>query len=415
MDTDTEGKSALASQNINTGTDEFTTLLDTIHTVNKVEPVKTTDVSSITEIMNEFATVNPPPIPGWEDILLETTRNFLSLPPDADKGDIALAAGPISEATSQSEAIIEERITSEAYRTILDEIVHLSWVNFFQVIQTYFITPLQRMLTQFSSTSLFVPIELKKDLSESHVIQDVTPILDNDTSLLILKGDDLKKPTFSLARSKIAYFLKQMSAILAYKNKIRPIVVPGRDITLVYIQRTLLYGPLATLINPSEIPLGTEIKSPVKSIGDPSIKYLLEIVALTLNKYKRERLSFNDQEIKELIAVRNEKERVSVQENFKKLTDEERAIEYMNKKLGLGKWAVGGTKLIYAYDKDYYDLEREKRLAAGIIDFPGSGDGEMLPPDGRAVDENGFRIYSDAEMERDGGYDHNQHGDDDYE
>jgi hypothetical protein len=39
----------------------------------------------------------------------------------------------------------------------------------------------------------------------------------------------------------------------------------------------------------------------------------------------------------------------------------------------------------------------------------------MLPPDGRAVDENGFRIYSDAEMERDGGYDHNQHGDDDYE
>jgi hypothetical protein len=38
---------------------------------------------------------------------------------------------------------------------------------------------------------------------------------------------------------------------------------------------------------------------------------------------------------------------------------------------------VGGTKLIYAYDKDYYDLERQKRLAAGIIDFPGSGPDQM--------------------------------------
>jgi hypothetical protein len=415
MDTDTEGKSALASQHVNTGTEEFTTLLDTIHNVNKVAPIKTFEVSSVSEIMDEFSLINPAPIPGWKDILLETTRNFLSLPPDADRGDIALAAGPISEATSQSEAIINERITSEAYRTILDEIVQLSWVNFFQVIQTYFIVPFQRMLTQFSSASLFVPVELKKDLSETHVVQDVMPILENDTSLLILKGDDLKKPTFSLARSKINYFLKQMSAILSYKNKIRPIVVPGRETTLVYIQRTLLYGPLATLINPSEVPVGTEIKSPVKSVGDPSMKYLLEIVAITLNKFSKERLTFSDQQLKEMIAIRDEKERSNIIAEYSKLTDEERAVELMNQRLGLGKYAVGGTKLIYAYDKDYYDLERQKRLAAGIIDFPGSGSGEMLPPDGRAVDENGFRIYTDGEMERDGGYDHNQHGDDDYE
>ena len=64
------------------------------------------------------------------------------------------------------------------------------------------------------------------------------------------------------------YFLKQMSAILAFKNKIRPLVVPGRDSTLVYIQRALLYGPLATLINPSEIPDGTEMKSAVKSVQE---------------------------------------------------------------------------------------------------------------------------------------------------
>ena len=169
------------------------------------------------------------------------------------------------------------------------------------------------------------------------------------------------------------------------------------------------------MINSSEIPAGTEITSPVRSIGDPSMRFLLEIVALTLNKYGRERLSFNDQEIKELIAIRNEKERVNVVAEFNKLTDEERAVELMNKKLGIGKWAVGGTKLIYAYDKDYYDLERQKREAAGIIDFPGLGPDQMEAFEGGATDEFGFPMYSDNEFEREGGYDHNQHGDDDNE
>ena len=91
-----------------------------------------------------------------------------------------------------------------------------------------------------------------------------------------------------------------------------------------------------------------------------------------------------------MMAIRDEKERSNIIAEYSKLTDEERAIELMNQRLGLGKYAVGGTKLIYAYDKDYYDLERQKRFAAGIIEFPGS------------------------EIQEEG-YEHNQHGDDDYE
>lgn len=70
---------------------------------------------------------------------------------------------------------------------------------------------------------------------------------------------------------------------------------------------------------------------------------------------------------------------------------------------------------IYAYDKEYYDQERQKRLAAGIVDFPGLGNGEMGPPEGREMDELGFPVYNDKEFEEDGGYDHNQHADDDQE
>jgi len=415
MDTDTEGKSALASQKVDTGTEEFTKLLDTIHRVNNVEPVKIAEQNSVREIMNQFGDVTPPPLPGWGEIIQQTTDGFLTLPPDADRGDVALAAGPISEATSGSERIIQERLTDTTYQGLLEEIVKLSWMNFFQVIQTYFITPYERLLTQFTDGSLFIPIELKKALSEDHVGKDIMPILQGDLQIIKAKEGDIKKESLSLARSKLKYFVEQMSQLLNFKNKIRPIVVPGRDKSLVYIQRAMLYGPLASMINPAEIPAGTEIKSPVRSIGDPSMRFLLELLALTLNKYKREKLSFNDQQIKELIAIRNEKERVNVVAEFNKLTDEERAVELMNKKLGIGKWAVGGTKLIYAYDKDYYDLERQKREAAGIIDLPGLGPDQMEALEGRQVDEFGFPVFGDAEFEREGGYDHNQHGDDDNE
>jgi hypothetical protein len=416
MDTDTEGKAALASQNVVTDTEEFTRLLDTIHTVNNVEPVRVMELESVRDIMSELGNVEPAPIPGWSEVVQETTESFLSLPPDADKGDIAAAAGPISEATSGSETIIRDRLTDPNYQAILEEIVKLSWSNFFQVIQSYFITPYERILTQFGENSLFIPIELLKVLSQDHVSKDLDPIIAAELQIVKTKRDDIKKPTYQLARAKLRYFLDQLSALLNYKDKIRPIVVPGREVSLVYIQRALLYGPLASLINGSEMPPGAEAVSPIRSLGDPSMRFVSELVAISLAKYKRERLSYNDQEIKELIAIRNEKERVNVIAEFDKLTDEERAVELINKKLGIGKWAVGGTKLIYAYDKDYYDLERQKREAAGIIDFPGLGPDQMESFEGREVDDYGFPVFGERELEADGGYDHsgiNIHGDDD--
>lgn len=415
MDTDTEGKAALASQNVVTGTEEFTRLLDTIHTVNNVPVVKIMELESVREIMNELGDVEPAPIPGWSEVIEATTESFLSLPPDADKGDIAAAAGPISEATSGSETVIQDHLKGPNYQMVLEEIVKLSWFNFFQVIQSYFITPYERILTQFDENSLFVPVELRKALSEDHVQKDLIPILAAELEAVKANRDDIKKPSYQLARAKLKYFLEQMSAILSFKDKIRPIVVPGREMSLVYIQRAMFYGPLASLINAGEMPPGAEVVSPIRSLGDQSMRFISQLVAISLTKYKRERLSYNDQEIKELIAIRNEKERVNVIAEFDKLTDEERAVELINKKLGIGKWAVGGTKLIYAYDKDYYDLERQKREAAGIIDFPGLGPDQMDAFEGGNVDEFGFPVYGDAELEREGGYDHNQHADDDYE
>ena len=168
----------------------------------------------------------------------------------------------------------------------------------------------------------------------------------------------------------MSYCLKQWSAILPYKNIIRSTLIPGRDKALVYIQQLILYGTLSTLIDPDHIPDEAIIENPVKSSGQSSSRFIIQLLVHILTKYKKESISYNEEEIRAQIAIREEKERVFVINEFNKLTEEERQIELINKRLGLGKWAVGGTSLTYKYDADYYDLERRKREAAGIGSHP---------------------------------------------
>ena len=413
MDVDKEGKPAILSQDVKTGSAEFTTLLDTIHNVNKVKSVQVKEITSVTDIMKQFGEVQPAPIAEWSTIIQTTTAAFLKLPPDADRSDVVLAAGDISEAIGASQKIISERITVRGMKEVMENIAELSWMNFFQVIQTYFITPFQRMISHYSKDSLFIPVELVKVLSDIHVEKDLKPILQNDMFLLLQKGGAMLLPKYQFARAKLEHYIAQMSALLPYKNSIRSTVVPGRELALGYIQEAIFYGPLASLVNSAEMVEGTEIKNPIKSMGDPSIHFLLELIVLTLDKYNREKMSFSDEEIKNLIAVREEKERVKIIRDFDAMTDEEKHIELMNKRNGTGKWAVGGTSKIYKYDAEYYDEEREKRLAAGIVEFPGRD--ELDPALGREVGDDGYPVYTDAELEADGAYDFNQHGDDDME
>ena len=469
MDTDTEGKAALASQNIMTGTAEFTALLDTIHRVNHVTPpsysmgwktillemankistlevqaprneimqamtahlersapfpkdhengsdwkgilaeamnqitsqdlrVSRSDIISVVEtimIMNQFGAVQPPPLMEWQSVLSETTTRMLRLPPDAERDDIVVAMGPLSDLSVASESLVTKQCQTfrlQQALPLLKNIAGLPWVAFFQVIQSYMIVPLQRMLSGFADDALFFSYELQEELSYFHIKEDLEPILDRERKLQSQLRDELPEVTVE----KIQYLVHQLRAMLSYSSTIRPMSVPGREHTLAYLQRAILYGPLAMLLSPSS-------QDAIQSATDSSSEHLARIIAYLLAKYNKERITYNEQELKNKIAIREEKERVNIVAEFNTLSDEERAMELMNKRKGLGKWAVGGTKLIYAYDKEYYDQEREKRLQAGIMD-----DMDDMGDMGDMGDEN------DEPFEEEG-YDNNQHADDDNE
>ena len=55
---------------------------------------------------------------------------------------------------------------------------------------------------------------------------------------------------------------------------------------------------------------------------------------------------------------------------FDRMSKEEKSLELVKKKLGLGDWAVGGTKAIYKYNPEQYERDRNQRLEMGFSDFP---------------------------------------------
>jgi hypothetical protein len=407
IDVNKEGKLALESQGISAGTAEFEELLDIIHETNRVEPYRAPEIPRTDGVYVEFADMVPPPFGNWKAIMDETFAELGLLQGAIREADLVNALGQLSEVVAVAEADVKRRIPAQAHG-VLDGITDLSWDNFMQALFTYFLVPSSRILREFDATSFVVPANYK--LGDEH-IEDIKKIFTEDTRLVVKFSPDFKLAFMGLAREKLAHFVKQLEAILAFKEKMRPVLVPGRAYTLEYIQRGLFYGPLYELCNPNTVPPTLQGQAPTDSPAN-AMKLLLAFIVGSLSKYNKERLAYNDEQLRELIMVRNEKEKNEFIGYLDKMTDEERAVELTKKRLGIGRWAIGGTKLIWAYNADQYEREREERERAGIISFPGEGPNDVPTFDGRPLDAMGFAIYEGGGAD---GYDMRQRAEEDGE
>jgi len=438
IDTDIEGKAELEKNNIVINENTFYALLNKIHNLNIVPSVIRPLLTNPYRVLDTFDTSNtngfsieldPSTDPfkehsfkGWNELIKTTIAGIEGIYESSNeeknenqseevKQEAAFTILETMATTSNNYRLIVEKIVEkDKYVKILQFIIKkLSWIQFFNVLQTYFIVPFQRIISNFNAESLSVTEEIEKSLSETHVDDIQYNILDKEIKLYteFIKTFDQTVKVRSKQNpekfkndvfTQMQIFIINLSSMLDYKNKLSYTFITNKavkDNLLEDTQSIILYGALAVLFTD---PDGIVIK-------DIMIKHVLSY----LDKFNDEKLTFNSEEIKKLIEIKNEKERTYVVENFDKLGTDEKQIEKVNKLLGLGKWAVGGTKLIYAYDKDYYDLERERRLDAGIIDFPGMGiDTEFNET---PVDDLGFRELNEDED----GYDFDQHRDDDYE
>jgi hypothetical protein len=60
------------------------------------------------------------------------------------------------------------------------------------------------------------------------------------------------------------------------------------------------------------------------------------------------------------------------------MSPERKAVELLNKRLGLGDWAVGGSKAIREHNEDQYERERRERgEMVGLMEgVPAADEGE---------------------------------------
>jgi fructosamine-3-kinase len=156
--------------------------------------------------------------------------------------------------------------------------------------------------------------------------------------------------------------------------------------------------PLANLLDPNKIPV--EAAELAGLSAGKSAKSILVTVRALIQLFSKERLNYSLDLVKEKIAKADEKERDSFINDIDKMGDDDKKLELIRKNLGLGRWAIGGTKLIYSYDPDQYDKEREARLGQYA-----SGEGLPEAPVGRQADKFGIFSFKDEYTEREGGYD----------
>jgi hypothetical protein len=341
-------------------------------------------------------------------MMSRTQAELMKLPPDAKAVEVALALSEFSTFVIDLEEQFKMRIAA-AQHAIFDQIIQDGSESIIRFLQSYVIVPLKQFVSKRAANPL---IPKSWNLSWQHQM-DVESVLKEHRSYLTKFN---KVQTTPWLTAKVDTVLVQTRAILDALMSLRPLQVPGGDQTFGFFMKMCLYGPLANFVDPNTQPL-TTAEAPASQVEQHALfpaRFISDMAA----RFKVEGSHLTPEQIRELIAERNEKEKANI---IKKMNDMSRAgkdIEKIKIKLGIGEYAVGGTKAIYAYDQERYDIEREERAQAGIIDFPGQGPegtgaaigagaGDQRPVDGlgyyQTGDEGGY--IGDEELGEINGFD----------
>ncbi len=383
MDNEKEGLTALQNQQVDINRETFTSLLDASHERYSVEPYRRPELPAAFDLMRSVALIEPPPTETWKSVMEQTISAFGELPPDASRTDIQEALGPLAELGGEASDALGSRLPKTAMET-LKMIFKLSPNEIAEVLLTYLIVPLNRLITNVSAQSLkVVQPGLAEELSEQHVSDIVANILTPNVDLLTRFASEFEPGKSLLARAKLMKAVSQLSQIPPMLERINATNIPGTKRTLQYLLYGMILPPLASLMDPNEIPDDDFAQSASDAVRDNSVRLLYQIVTTALAKFRKERLSYSDKEIKERLQVRAEQEKVKIIEEIKAMSEDKKRIEMIYKKLGLEKYSIGGTKAVYQYDPERYDIERTERADAGIVDFATDGFG----PEGEPVQE----------------------------
>lgn len=385
-------RTALTSQGAIINTETFQDVLDSSHLKYQVDIPERQSLPRADSTFTKLLAISNTPFEGWGALFEACAAAVVQLGPTPTELQIAKACEPLIERVGRMEEIIQRRIGAKHFTQMM-KLTRLSPQDLGETLTTYFIVPLTRWLTGVNGTGF--PILKSYDL-EDKILEGIKKSLEPHFRPLA-GGVEL----VGLMRAKVQKLVQQYSTVKnEVCNSLRIILTPGGRQMVNYIQRAFLMGPLFSYLDPQDIPDG--VSDRVEGAG-ARIRDLYLAIAQLVDRIRDEGLNYSDEQIRILLEERREKEKMLFIKKQDKMTKEEAQIERMNKRLGLGDYAVT-LKQVRNMDEQQQEREREQRALAGIVDY-------VDPTQGRDYDMLGFNF--DAEYEAEGGYDNAQWGDDD--
>ena len=390
---------ALQTQGVVITVETFEELLDASHKKFLVQPIAVKTIPLGMEMFTSLMVVTPEPFDEFKETMNQMIAEVSKLPPGADKAQMAIAYGALSEKAREFEEMIKKKLgyDKEIQRRVAEKdtkyfgfryLIGLSPQSLGELLRSYFLLPLQRAITTIDLEATLVvqkSYQLSKETSE-----DIQHNLNNHVSHIKTIKKNMADSDY--VRDKVVELVNRLSVVVPlFTKKLRANLLPAGSLGLDYIQRVIVGGIFSEFIDSNRVPTGSDATGPLRSIVDKATN-LIAIFADCLSKLKTEGLNLSGEQITVMIAERNEKEKAKIIGDLDKMSKEAKTVEMLNKKLGLGKWAVGGTKAIYAYDPEQYEREKQEREAAGIFD---GGNGQPIqPPTG---DEEGVDVEQTKE------------------
>ena len=386
-----QGLNAIEEQGIEVTKETFEDLLNETHRVNSFETRLLTQIPGPLDNWISLMAMDPEPAEGYKEAMAKTQSEIAKLPVDAKEVEVALALTDFSSLAGSLESKFKTRMPKSQY-SIFDEIIEGGAGSVIRFLQSYCIVPLQQFITN-QSPDLQIP--KRWQLSFQHQ-SDVMNILANHRGYLAKFNKTITTPWL---KSKIETFLAQARVIIDKLQTIRPLQIPGGSQTYGFFLKLCLFAPLGNFVDPNTLPI-TQEEAPDTQVEQQAL-FPAKFISDMTNRFKQEGFNLTPEQIRQLIAERNEIEKANIISKMNGMSRAGVDIEKIKIKLGIGEYAVGGTKAIYAYDKERYDIEREQRAQAGIIDFPGVGPDGPNPGEGgqqREVDGLGyFQTQGDEE------------------
>jgi hypothetical protein len=352
-----------------------------------------------------------PPFDGWEAIISKTqvALSELSGSLPLTKIQIATASEDLVRLIVEKEEFLKTRLNSQVYG-YLQKMITRSPRECGESVSSYLLIPFQRWINgvNISEYKILKSYELSSGTMDDIMIKGLGPHLQ-----ILGSGEPLEGLTRQKSKDFVASLSVMCKHIFPY---LRAIVTPGGKDMVQYLVRAYLMSAIASFIDPHTIPSSAESKEGEDVEVDAetlNIKLIYKGLSQALTKFAVGSKIPSEEEIRIGLEQRAEKEKQVYLSKLERMTREERRVELVLKGLGMGDWAVGGTKAIRQYDADRYEAERAERAAAGIMDYPGlSGTEAEAPIDMFGTDYGGQ--YDAAGAAGDGGYDHDQMAEDDY-